>query len=150
MKSKKVKEERIRFSELKHILKEHKLRVTDCRIDVLSIFMTKKHAVTLKDLEDDLTKYDRVTLFRTLNSFRDNALIHQIPNDRGSASYGLSLSSYKATTPHFNHLHFKCNDCGTLECLEETVELPTCHLPANYTLSEVDIIVNGTCEKCNS
>lgn len=140
----------MRYSELKDIIKNHKLRVTDCRIDVLGIFLEKDKAVSIRDLEENLPDYDRVTLYRTLNSFTENGLVHKIPGDTGFAFYGLCHSTCTSSSHLHNHIHFKCTSCGSLECLEKEIEIPDLTLPGNYSFSDIDIIMNGRCGKCNS
>jgi len=139
----------MRYSELKNIIKQHKLRVTDCRIDVLGFFLEKQRAISVRDLEENLPIYDRVTLYRTLNSFIENGLAHKIPDDSGFASYGLCHSTCTSSAHHHNHIHFKCTSCGTVECIDQEIQLPDYTLPGNYRYSEVEIIVNGTCGRCN-
>lgn len=137
----------MKFSDFKSILKDHSLRITDCRIDVLEKFYSSNHALSFKDLEDKLEGYDRVTLYRTLNSFIDRGILHRIPNDSGFASYGLCPESCTADAHHHNHIHFKCVKCGHIECI------PHRHIPevslAGYTILESNLIVNGICKRCN-
>ena len=66
----------MKYSDYKKLLKNHHLRITDCRIDVLEKFYSTDHALSFKDLEDELKDYDRVTLYRTLNSFIDQGLLY--------------------------------------------------------------------------
>ena len=49
----------MKYSELKKSLKKHKLRVTDCRMDVLDHFQQQNKALSFKDLEDKFQEYDR-------------------------------------------------------------------------------------------
>jgi Fur family ferric uptake transcriptional regulator len=88
----------MKYSDYKKLLKNHRLRITDCRIDVLEKFHNTDHALSFKDLEDELKDYDRVTLYRTLNSFIDQGLLHRIPNDSGVAAYGLCKWSCRLWT----------------------------------------------------
>ena len=73
----------MKYSDLKKTLKGHNLRITDCRMDVLEVFLNSTHALSFSDLEADLDLYDRVTLYRTLNSFIEKGLLHRIPDDSG-------------------------------------------------------------------
>ncbi|UXX77685.1 transcriptional repressor [Reichenbachiella carrageenanivorans] len=132
----------------KEILKRHGMRVTDCRLDVLDLFINSRQALSQKDLEEKLTAYDRVTLYRTLHSFLESGVLHKIPNDNGIASYGVCFDTCSPSEHHHDHLHFKCNSCGQLECIEEAITLPAIHLPQHYQLGAVDIIVNGVCGAC--
>lgn len=137
----------MKYSDYKKLLKTHTLRITDCRIDVLESFYHTKHALSFKDLEEVLMDYDRVTLYRTLNSFIEKGLLHKIPSDSGFASYGLCSGECTDSSHHHDHVHFKCNNCGHIECLPEHL-VPKVKLPG-YQIKEQNLIVNGVCKRCN-
>jgi Fur family ferric uptake transcriptional regulator len=138
----------MKYSDYKKLLKNHNLRVTDCRIDVLERFYSNDHALTFKDLEDDLEDYDRVTLYRTLNSFIQHGLLHRIPSDNGFATFGLCREDCSEEAHHHNHIHFKCNICGHIECLPNRYS-PQIDLP-DYDVEESYLIVNGVCKVCKA
>ena len=96
-----------KYSELKQILKAHKLRVTDSRMDILDYFLKEEKALSFKDLEHHFNEYDRVTLYRTLNSFSDHGVLHKIPDDSGFASYGLCYDTCDSDEHHHDQSHFK-------------------------------------------
>lgn len=133
----------------KEILKKHGMRITDCRLDVLDLFINQHRALSQKDLEEKLSAYDRVTLYRTLHSFIDSGVLHKIPNDNGIASYGICFDTCSPEEHQHDHVHFKCTSCGQLECIEESLELPIFHLPDRYQVNAIDVIVNGLCGTCN-
>lgn len=135
----------MKLAELKKILSNYDLRNTSCRYDVLNYFLNSGYALTPKDLEEELPKYDRVTLYRTLNTFIDKGLIHKIPSDSGIARYALS-DTHKQKKEE--HIHFKCEDCGRTECLTE-YNIPSVKIPNGYQLSSVNLIVTGKCNSCN-
>ena len=135
----------IKFSELKKILKDHRLRVTDCRMDILAFFIKSEKALSLKQLEKKFQSYDRVTLYRTLNSFTANELLHKIPDDSGTVTYGLRRVNQDPNTSSHDHIHFKCNECGTIECIDKS--LPKIEIPG-YLIKDANLIVNGTCKSC--
>ena len=136
------------YSELKRILREHELRITDCRVDVLSAFVTSGHAMSTKELESSFSKYDRVTLYRTLHSFVEKGILHSIPDDSGFARYGVCHETCDPENHKHDHIHFKCEKCGNIECL------PRHHAPAvrvpGYIINDVNLIINGICADCNS
>lgn len=138
----------MKYSDYKKLLKSHKLRITDCRIDVLEKFYKTSHALSFKNLEDELGDYDRVTLYRTLNSFIDKGLLHRIPSEDGFASYGLCSGECTDTTHHHDHVHFKCNICGHIECLPDH-HVPKVNLPG-YEIEAQNLIVNGVCKLCKN
>jgi Fur family ferric uptake transcriptional regulator len=138
----------MKYSDYKKLLKKHNLRITDCRIDVLERFHTNDHALSLKDLEIDLEDYDRVTLYRTLNSFISHGLLHRIPSANGYATYGLCREDCNDEVHHHDHIHFKCNVCGHIECLPNHFA-PHISLP-DYEVEETYLIINGVCKICKA
>lgn len=134
-----------RFSEVKKILKNHQLRITDGRVDILAFFLRQEKALSFKDLEEEFQGYDRVTLYRTLNSFTEQGVLHKIPSDSGFATYGLSHNTCDSGEHHHDHIHFKCESCGTTECLDQHV--PTVVVPG-YQIKDANLILNGICKSC--
>lgn len=131
----------------KDILKSHKLRITDCRLDVIEFFLKDKKALSQGDLEQQFTQYDRVTLYRTLNSFLESGILHKIPNSTGVATYGLCHETCSPKQHDHNHIHFKCNNCGQIECLDDKT-VPSVSLPLGYQVETVNMIVDGICAQC--
>lgn len=115
-------------------------------MDILEFFLKQKKALSFRDLEDNFKVYDRVTLYRTLNSFADHGVLHKIPDDSGFAIYGVCYETCDAEKHYHDHMHFKCNQCGNIECLDE--HLPSIHLPG-YQIQEVNLILNGVCNTCS-
>jgi Fur family ferric uptake transcriptional regulator len=136
----------MRLKELKEILNDHALKNTSCRHDVLSYLLETNYALAPKDLEANFKKYDRVTLYRTLNTFIYKGIIHKIPNDSGIARYALTGSAINKRYKE-EHIHFKCDDCGRTECLPD-YQIPKVKLPTGYKASEINVIVSGQCQHC--
>lgn len=132
---------------MKNVLKLHKLRVTDCRSNVLGFFMNNKTALSQGDLEGQFPQYDRVTLYRTLNSFLDSGILHKIPNSQGVATYGLCHETCSPDHHKHNHIHFKCNECGQIQCLDDKI-VPVASVPEGYRIEAVNMIVDGVCANC--
>jgi len=137
----------MKFSDYKNILKGHRLRITDCRVDVLDKFYRSNHALSFNELEHNLKEYDRVTLYRTINSFVEKGILHRIPNDNGNAAFGLCPDSCTTEAHNHNHIHFKCERCGHIECLTN-VDIPKISLPG-YQVLESNLIISGICQVCN-
>lgn len=132
---------------LKKILKSHNLRVTDCRLNVVQFFLDTETALSQVDLESQFQQYDRVTLYRTLNSFLDSGILHKIPNSQGAATYGLCHETCSPDHHDHNHIHFKCNKCGQIECLDDKA-VPEVSMPEGYRVQTVNMIVDGLCVNC--
>lgn len=136
----------MKYSDYKKFLKSHSLRITDSRIDVLEMFFRAKHALSFRDLEEEFDGYDRVTLYRTLSSFISKGILHKIPSEDGFTSYGLCSSECTEISHNHDHVHFKCNICGHIECLSDH-HVPKVNLPG-YEVEEQNLIVNGICKMC--
>ncbi len=133
------------LSELKNILKSHKLSVTDCRVAVLGYMGGLNKTISLSDLEKEFNRFDRVTLYRTIKLFAENGLIHKIPSDNGYATYGVSKISSALNDHSHDHMHFKCTACGKMECLE--LHVPRVEVPG-YLINHADVILSGVCKIC--
>ncbi|MDJ1506521.1 Fur family transcriptional regulator [Xanthocytophaga agilis] len=130
------------------LLKDHKLRNTSCREEVLDFFLEKDAALSHSDLESQLSdSFDRVTLYRTLKTFLDAGLIHKVLDDEGGAKYALCKSH--CTDHHHldNHVHFKCMNCGKTSCLD-SITIPSVSLPKGYEGTDVYLLVQGVCRIC--
>ncbi len=132
---------------LKDILRSHDLRVTTCRLDVIEFFIKEKKTLSQSDLEQHFRHHDSVTLYRTLNTFFDSGIIHKIPNSTGVATYGLCHDTCTPDHHEHNHIHFKCKECGQVECLVDKA-VPSISVPLGYKVEAVNLIVDGICAKC--
>lgn len=132
------------------ILQDHKLRITNCRKEVLAVFLKKKAALSHADLEEMLKKdFDRVTIYRTLKTFLENDLVHKVLDDSGASKYALCAHTPESKHNHdHEHVHFKCEKCGKTKCIEE-VTLPKVILPAGFVNKEVNLLVQGICDQCS-
>ena len=130
------------------ILKGSSLSVTSSRKAILDIFLGSDNALAHQDIENIAKKYDRVTIYRTLQTFLEKGIIHSIPTTDNIIKYAL-CSDMCITTGHHhdNHVHFLCNKCGRTECLDDVI-IPTVVLPIGYSMNEINMVVNGTCKTC--
>ena len=137
------------MSSVKQLLQLHQLRLTSNRAEILDMFVSNKTALSQPDIEKALKEScDRVTIYRTLNTFLEKGLIHKVPDDTGLMKYAICHSDCDAETYHHHeHPHFKCEKCGNTECLEDIkVSLPA--LPGSYKLKETNILMQGICPAC--
>jgi len=132
------------------LLKEYSLRFTNCRVEVLKVFLKQPNALSHHDIEHKLTEgFDRVTLYRTLKAFVDKGILHKIPDDSGNARYALCKEEYCSLGQHnHEHVHFKCIKCEMTTCLEE-IEVPPFSMPGKYKVLETNLLVQGICESCH-
>src|SRR6476469_11132703 len=112
-------EAKIPGSRLNDILRRKHLSVTDSRKKILSLFLNTKDALAHGDIERKAgEKFDRVTVYRTLQTFVEKGIIHTIPTPDNSIRYALCKDECFEGHHHDNHVHFICDNCGTTYCLE--------------------------------
>jgi len=130
------------------ILRRNRLSVTGSRQKILNLFLANTGALAHADIEHKAgEKFDRVTVYRTLQTFVEKGIIHTIPTPDNSIKYALCKNDCFEGHHHDNHFHFVCTICGNTECLEEFI-MPAVKLPKNYIASNVEIVINGECSEC--
>jgi Fur family ferric uptake transcriptional regulator len=130
------------------MLKKNQLSVTDSRKKILELFMRTDGALAHADIEHHSgTEFDRVTIYRTLQTFVDKGIIHAIPTADNSVRYALCKDECSAGHHHDDHVHFLCDDCGTTYCLDH-VTVPPVQLPNGFRATQTDVVVSGKCMKC--
>jgi len=129
------------------ILSEKGINATAMRLLVIEVFLQNSHALSLSDIENQLHWSDRVTIYRTLKTFEQNGVIHQINDGSASVKYALCESNCR-TTKHFDlHPHFHCEQCGKTICLaKQEINIDT--LPDNLQINNYSLIFNGLCSAC--
>lgn len=131
------------------ILQSHKLRVTDCRVEIIQEFLDKNIALSHSDLEETMKEdFDRVTIYRTLKTFLEKDLIHKVLDDGGATKYALCSHGDTHHDHSHEHVHFKCEICGETTCLDD-IKLPPVRLPQGFSKKEMSLLVMGTCDKCH-
>ncbi len=135
---------------LENLLREHKLSVTRVRLEVLGVLQNAGNkALSSQDIEGQLAKIDRITLYRTIKSFENKGLIHQAVDNSGKAKYALCRQASSAKKHEHQHAHFHCTKCNNTICLEE-VSIPPISIPQEYQLEDSQLLLTGLCADCKS
>jgi Fur family ferric uptake transcriptional regulator len=92
-------------------------------------------------------KFDRVTVYRTLQTFVEKGIIHTIPTTDNSVRYALCRDNCTEGHHHDNHVHFICLKCGTTLCMEDVV-VPEIKMRRGYSVNEIEVVVKGICLDC--
>ena len=130
------------------ILKKNKLSVTDGRKKILELFLNNNGALAHADIEKFTGEtFDRVTVYRTLQTFVERGIIHHIPTKDNSILYALCKDDCEAGHHHDNHVHFICDDCTKTICLDD-VMIPQVKLPVGFTPKHAEMVVTGICNEC--
>ena len=130
------------------ILKKNQLSITGGRRKILELFLQQDGALSHSDIEKRAgEKFDRVTVYRTLQTFLEKGLIHSIPTADNSIRYALCKDECSGGHHRDDHVHFICNTCGNTVCLED-VSVPEIKLPRGYVTEQVEMLVSGVCRIC--
>jgi Fur family ferric uptake transcriptional regulator len=130
------------------ILKRNGLSITESRKKILELFLDSDGALAHADIEKNTdTSFDRVTVYRTLQTFVDKGIIHQIPTTDNSVLYALCKHNCEQGHHHDNHVHFICNVCDKTFCLDD-VTVPDVKLPNGFTPAQAAMVVTGVCLDC--
>lgn len=134
------------MKELQDKLEQKEVRPTAMRLLVLETLQKQKAALSLQDLEDTFEKADRITLYRTLKTFKEKGLIHSIEDGTGATKYALCQEGCECA-PEDMHVHFFCNSCEDTFCLPK-FKIPEVSLPSGFVPMETNLLVKGVCSNC--
>lgn len=124
---------------------EIKRRNTPAKEMVLNMLKNSDTALSQDMIEKELNGIaNRVTLYRILNSFCEDGLVHKITSDAGKNYFALCKDCVHKHT--HNHIHFQCLECSKVECLNQKVEVI---LPKGYKFINMNNVVSGICNNCH-
>jgi len=127
------------------LLRDRSLKATPTRVDVLSLICAAPNAVSQSTIQSTLQDFDRVTLYRTLNTLVDIGIVHKALVEEDDTFY--ALCKEECTTHHHDHhhIHFRCEKCKEVTCVENHdlhISLP------GHRIHDLEIKASGLCEKC--
>lgn len=113
---------------------------------ILESLKKTKSAVSQETLQKELGEsVDRATIYRVLNSFCDDGIIHKILSDDGKFYFAFCVNCSEKAHKH-NHFHFRCLQCGKIECLPNEVDIK---LPQGYQSVNFNGFISGYCSNCS-
>ncbi|SDM70633.1 Fur family transcriptional regulator, ferric uptake regulator [Catalinimonas alkaloidigena] len=117
------------------------------RIQLLELFLQRPYAMSHAELEASLPgESNRITLYRNLRLFLEKGFLHRVMDEEKGVKYAL-CAAHPYRSHATDHVHFKCRKCGITRCLEE-IGIPAIPLPAGYEPDEIQLLVSGTCVRC--
>ncbi len=135
-------------NEVTQILKQNRLSITGSRQKILELFLLSDGALSHANIEKSTGEsFDRVTVYRTLQTFVEKGIIHLIPTTDNSIKYALCKNDCAPGHHHDNHVHFICGECEKTICLDD-VNIPVVKLPGGFTPTHSEMVVTGTCGEC--
>lgn len=133
---------------MENLLRSKNLRSTPFRLIVLEIFKKHKNAIDLNQIEKSLKEFDRITLYRTLKTFIESGLIHEIvmPGDVKKMALCKEECHVHDHEHNHQHLHFRCDSCEEVFCLE-LKEFPKVNYP-KFKIKNLELQGSGLCVSC--
>ena len=128
-------------------LESRGVKPTSTRILVYRALAGHRHAMSLRELDDELDTVDRSTIFRTLTILLEHHLVHVIEDGTGVAKYEL-CEGHGHCSPDDQHIHFYCRVCQRTFCFH-TIHIPSIQLPEGFTMEGVNYLVKGVCPNCS-
>lgn len=122
-------------------------RVTPARVTILELLLGAANALSHQEIVELLAtgkhNIDRVTVYRVLDWLVARQLAHKVAGDDRVWRFN-AVNDEKHIHPHFH-----CNHCGKLSCLSN-VQINIGFLPAGYTLTGAETIIQGFCPSCSA
>lgn len=130
------------------VLRDHGLRKTAFRNELLSMFYTIKSSLTAEEIKSKVeTAKDKVTIYRALEAFEKSGLIHRVPDKSNLTRYALCHNDCNAEQHIHNHAHFICNSCKETFCID-TVQTPEIESMNGFLIKKAKLILEGDCSDC--
>lgn len=134
-------------TEIEAQLKQHGLKITTIRTQVLDIFHKSSSSISQQTIEKKMNQPDRVTIYRTLRDMESSGIIHKVLSAKGETKFALCAEHCTDHAHQDNHIHFTCTKCEETYCLTDH-KPRSISLPEGFVIGEVQVIVSGVCEKC--
>jgi Fur family transcriptional regulator, ferric uptake regulator len=138
--------QRCNYSEM---LEVSGLEATPNRMRVLEVIGNNSSPVSAQDIFVTLrriTNINRVTVYRILDVLVDRRLVDRLSSGGRNQVYGMAPNEQ-----HPAHPHFRCDSCGSLQCLQPgslKVDLKGMERSFTGEIKNVEVRVNGTCRNC--
>lgn len=136
------------MTEIEKTLGDKSIRPTAMRILIYKYMASKETAVALTDIENAFEKAERTTLYRTLKTFEEKGIVHQIDDGTNISKFALCQPGCKCEIDQDLHLHFYCSHCEKTVCLTEH-KIPHINLPTGYIAEDANLVIKGICDTCS-
>jgi Fur family ferric uptake transcriptional regulator/Fur family zinc uptake transcriptional regulator len=130
---------------LKELLRSAGLKVTPIRMEILNHLGDVGRPMSHAEVQAALPNLDRVTIYRTLASFMEADIVHQVQGFDGTWRF-CAHSTDSADCPG-NHPHFLCTSCGRMVCLLGQ-NMPKVDVPDGNVVKGKQLVVYGECGEC--
>lgn len=134
------------YENIEELLSRHGVRPTGVRILVYRAISGFHDTFCMADVEDALVSVDKSSVFRTLKTFAEHHVVHEIDDGSGSTKYCLCHNDHACDIEDL-HCHFYCESCHRTFCLDHT-HVPVVRCPEGFELHQVNYLLKGYCAEC--
>jgi len=130
----------------REMLKAAKLYCTAGRVMILKVLMEAGKPLSQDQIAQRSEKkhFDKVTIYRTLESLLGVGLVHKVFIDKRAWHFELSHNCTESQC----HPHFTCTSCGDTTCLTG-VTLPMAKSPhKGFVIHRQQVRLEGLCPAC--
>ena len=134
---------------IKSILSENGINRTEFRLELLNLFYSSKNSLSVENiLQYFNNSINKVTVYRSLDSFENKGLIHKVPDSNNLKRYSLCREGECNAVAHkHNHGHFICYSCNQTFCLDN-IKTPETTSIKGFYVKELKLIAEGYCHEC--
>jgi Fur family ferric uptake transcriptional regulator/Fur family zinc uptake transcriptional regulator len=130
---------------LRALLKLAGLKVTPVRMEILDYLVKAGHPLSHAEIHSALPDMDRVTIYRTLTSFTEADIAHQIQGLDGTWRFCAHERDSEGCPG--NHPHFLCESCGRMFCLLDQ-HMPRVDVREDDIVKSKQFVLYGLCAEC--
>ena len=112
--------------------------------EILSVLKASDSALSHEMIQAEFKSMNRATIYRVLNRFCEDGIVHRIVGDDGKQYFALCLDCQEKGHRH-KHFHFRCVECGKVECIKGEFEVT---LPEGYISERFNGVISGWCREC--
>lgn len=136
------------MEELETILQAHGLRKTTFRLELMELFHNAKSSLTVEEIRKRVSSTnDKVTVYRGLDAFEKNGIIHIVPDKNNLSRYALCETECSSAAHVHNHAHFICTSCDETFCIND-VQIPRIDDTKDFVIKSSKLVLEGFCGQC--
>jgi Fur family ferric uptake transcriptional regulator len=122
------------------------LKKTRQRIDILKVLVNAKRPLTAEQIGCRLAgeSPNKVTIYRTIESFVDAGLVHRAYLRDRTQHYELG----EHCTQMQCHPHFTCTKCGSTRCMPDSTVGMVKGLEQGFVVHRQQVRLEGICPRC--
>lgn len=131
------------------ILENYAVKPTPMRMLVLEQMITQCRNLSLTEMESLLYPADRVTIYRTLQTFVKNGIAHSIDIANSGSVYALCPEGCTHNAHNDKHPHFVCESCKKIICSTDFIfSLQQKPNTPQYVIHKIEMTIKGICGEC--